>query len=97
MLVPFVVYADFERILKTVNDIQEKQNLSDSFTVKKFEHVPYSFAYYIKCAFDNSFSKFETYRGHNCAEMFINLLQGDIQQIYNTFFKTITKINVNFN
>jgi len=45
--VPFIVYADFECIL-------EQRHLEVSpklFNIK--EHIPISYAYYIKCAFDS--------------------------------------------
>ena len=52
--VPFKIYADFECILKNVdNDII---NNDISYTRKYQDHVPCSFAYKIVCA-DNKYSK----------------------------------------
>jgi len=57
--VPFVVYADFECIL-------EPKNLEVSpklFNIN--EHIPISFAYYIKCAFESRLDKFVLETGKN--------------------------------
>lgn len=45
-------------------------------------HEPYSFAYYIKCTFDDSLSKYVTYRGRDCSEKFIEILVEDARNIY---------------
>ncbi|KAB0790197.1 hypothetical protein PPYR_15471, partial [Photinus pyralis] len=82
---PFVVYADFESLLKPIEGPQPNPLLQ--FTTKTFEHEPYSFAYYIKCSFDDKFSKFQIYRGANAPVQFINMLQNDILTIYNQHFK----------
>lgn len=94
MIVPFVIYADFECILKPV-DITDQINLDpqDSYTIQKCEHIPYSFAYYIKCSFDDSLSKFELYRGPNCDQVFINFLERDVHNIYNKHLKSYKKMN----
>ncbi|KAB0790253.1 hypothetical protein PPYR_15409, partial [Photinus pyralis] len=82
---PFVVYADFESLLKPIEGPQPNPLLQ--FTTKTFEHEPYSFAYYIKCSFDDKFSKFQIYRGANAPVQFINILENDILTIYNQHFK----------
>nr|CAI5829950.1 unnamed protein product [Callosobruchus analis] len=35
----------------------------NSFSVKTFEHAPFSFCFYIKCSFDDSVSQIVQYRG----------------------------------
>ncbi|CAH0562961.1 unnamed protein product [Brassicogethes aeneus] len=59
-IVPFVVYADIECILKPCNFDLNK----NSFNVHK--HIPYSVSYYLKCTYDDSLSKFKLYRGDDC-------------------------------
>lgn len=59
--VPFVVYSDIEcLLLETGNDAQYQK------------HIPYSIAFYIKCSYDDSLSKFEIYTGEDCIEWFAN-------------------------
>ena len=83
MEVPFVVYSDFECILKpTQDENMDNLNLNLPFTKKTVEHIPYSFAFYIKCSFDNNISKFVSYRGENCAQVFINELEKEVLRLY---------------
>lgn len=96
--VPFVIYADFECILKPMsNNDPENLDSNTTYTQQKFEHIPYSFAYYIKCSFDDNASKFEFYRGHNCAQVFIHYLERDAFDLYNKYLKIpkqITELNI---
>lgn len=85
---PFVVYADFECILKPIrNDTNEESN--DIYTIKKCEHIPYSFAYFIKCSYDDSLSKLEIYNGDNAPVKFIEMLDADVKKIYKNHLKII--------
>ena len=68
MKVPFVIYADFESVLKPIHTSQPDPN--KPFTNRTFAHEPYSFAYLIKCSFDNSITKFVTFRGKDAAKKF---------------------------
>ena len=45
--VPFVIYADFECVLKPVIDDERAYQ----------HHVPFSVDYFIKCSYDNSLSR----------------------------------------
>lgn len=93
MDVPFVIYADFECILKPLNnDSNTNLDPNSSYTIKNFEHLPYSFAYYIKCSFDDSISKFESYRGPNVAQTFVNFLERDAHNLYNKHLKVPKKM-----
>ena len=67
--VPFKIYADFECILKTVdNDII---NNDISYTRKYQDHIPCSFAYKVVCV-DNKYSKkIVLYKGRNDVNKFI--------------------------
>ena len=51
--VPFVVYADFECILKK----------SESTSGNTQIHEPCSVGYYVKCSFDNNRLRYNSYRG----------------------------------
>lgn len=87
MQVPFVVYADFESILKPINTCEP--NPERSYINKTFIHEPYSFAYFIKCSFDNSLCKFELYRGSDAAKVFVSRIESDLREIYNKYMKDI--------
>lgn len=80
MKVPFIVYADFETVLKSIDTCDPDP--SRSFTNKTYVHEPYSFAYLIKCSFDDSKSKFVSYRGKDAAKEFVCRLETDLKDIY---------------
>ncbi|KAJ8939271.1 hypothetical protein NQ318_015229 [Aromia moschata] len=71
---------DFERILKPIQHAQPSNE--SSFTLKSFEHVPYSFCFYVKC-------KLVLYRGDNVVETFVSKLDEVVLKLYNTHLKNI--------
>ncbi|KAJ8979671.1 hypothetical protein NQ317_001071 [Molorchus minor] len=85
MMVPLVVYADFESVLKPIQTCEE--NPGSSYTNKTFMHEPYSFSYFMKCSFDNSISKFQLYRGPDAAKIFVSTIESDLKEIYNKYLK----------
>lgn len=85
--VPFVVYADFESILKPIDTVEP--NPQKKFTIKTCEHEPHSFAYYIKCSYDDKLSKFQTYRGPDAAAIFMQNLETDVRNLYKDHLKHI--------
>lgn len=85
--VPFVVYADFESVLKPIDTCEPNPNYS--FTNRQYGHEPYAFAYVIKCSFDDSISKFVKYRGVNAAKEFVNKLESDLRDIYHKYLKDV--------
>jgi hypothetical protein len=87
LTVPFVVYADFESILKPISTCTPDPQ--KSFSMQTYEHEPYSFAYYIKCNYDDSLSKFEHYRGPSSGQIFIERLENDTKYIYNQYLKPV--------
>ncbi|XP_050677400.1 uncharacterized protein LOC126974058 isoform X2 [Leptidea sinapis] len=77
--IPFVIYADFEAFL---NPIQTCFNdPSKPYTTNVHKHEVYSFGYYIKCSYDDSLSKYETYSGPHCTHVFMNQLYKDLEVI----------------
>ena len=60
MKVPYVIYADFECLLRSVED-----EASRIFQ----EHEAYSIGYYLKCSFDDSRSGYHSYRQKEDGEM----------------------------
>lgn len=84
---PFVIYADFECMLEKLDTCMP--NPSSQYVVQLRKHTPYSFAYYIKCSFDNSLSKFELYRGLDAPTVFVNRVEEDVRNIYNMYLKIV--------
>lgn len=77
--VPFVIYADFESFLRPIASCSNDPDLPHTEIVQR--HDVYSFGYYIKCAYDDSLSKYRTYVGDDCAKKFMESLQKDIEII----------------
>ena len=83
---PFVVYADFQSILKPVNEgVYVTQGVStgtaSSITVYQ-EHVPCSFAYTVVSSVDPDFSRpLIMYRGEDAADKFVRDLQKEAKQL----------------
>lgn len=85
--VPFVIYADFETLLKPIQTTLP--NPKKTFTAITCEHQAYSFGYFVKCDFDNQLSKYETYRGADVIDVFMERLEKDVRVIYDKFLKNI--------
>lgn len=89
MKVPFVVYADFECILKKLesdsNDDLPSTSAAASVEINsnvERMHVPYSFGYYIKCSYDDNLDEFRIYHGNDCATKFVEFLIDDVKRLY---------------
>nr|WP_253308882.1 DNA polymerase [Rickettsia endosymbiont of Ceutorhynchus assimilis] len=91
--VPFVCYADFETIIEPVDAEENELDPENSYTVKTHKAVPYSFAYYIKCDFDDSHSIFKTFREPDAHKVFVEWLEADCKSIYNQFMKNIVPMH----
>jgi hypothetical protein len=87
--VPFVIYADFETLLTPVDTGNQEANAERPYTVTTCEHKPYSFAYFLKCSYDDNLSKFEIYRGENAVDVFVERLDIDMQNIYSNCLKHV--------
>ncbi|XP_072377602.1 uncharacterized protein [Diabrotica undecimpunctata] len=85
--VPFVIYADFESLLKPI-DCTEPFN-GNSYFVKTAEHQAYSFAFYLKCSYDDSLSRLINYEGKDAPKVFIQKLDDLVHELYNNHLKHI--------
>ena len=82
---PFVIYADFESLLKPLNTC--KPNPNKSYTLKYQKHEPVSFVYYIKSFNENVYKS--TLRSYvksreedpDVIDVFINWLEDDVKII----------------
>ena len=80
--VPFIIYADFECFIKSIQS--SNPNPESSYTNKYQKHEPISFSYYIKCLNDNVFKPvLRSYTGEDAAQKFVEMLEEDIKIIAN--------------
>ena len=87
--VPFVIYADFESCIKSIDTCDP--NPENSYTKQYQKHEPISFYYYIK-SFDSEVSlpiKERSYTGKNADRVFLKYLEEDIKMIANIKKKEI--------
>ena len=87
--VPFVIYADFESCIKSIDTCDP--NPENSYTKQYQKHEPISFYYYIK-SFDSEVSlpiKERSYTGKNAEQVFLKYLEEDIRAIANIEKKEI--------
>ena len=86
MDMPFVIYADFESLMKAIQYAQRRANFKKSYTEKVMLHKPVSFCYYVKCTFDDSKSKAVEYTAtsedEDVAQIFVNMLEQEVKSIY---------------
>ena len=79
---PFIIYADFESLLKLISRCEPNPEISS--TTKYQKHEPISFSYYIKCFEDNVCDlEPRTYTGEDVIEKFIEWLEKDVKYISN--------------
>ena len=88
--VPFIVYADFESLIKPINSFA--LNPEKSYTKKYQEHKPSSFCYYIKCFDDKVYSQKPvkyTMKSEedDTAQKFVDMLEKDVKSIHKMFGK----------
>ncbi|KAI8123512.1 hypothetical protein CVS40_5989 [Lucilia cuprina] len=85
--VPFVVYADSECIFENIQTCIPSGDSSSTTLVDK--HIPYAFSYYIKCSFNNSLSRFRSFKGLDSAKLFVENLVDDVKYLNDNFLKKI--------
>ena len=90
MRVPFVVYADFESLIKPLDTCEP--NPENSHKKKYQEHKPSSFFYYVKC-FDNEVYSQPPVKytaeseDEDVAQKFVDVLKEDVKSIHKKFDK----------
>ena len=97
LLIPFVVYADFESILQRVNNdeaMEATQGVAvggDEPTASGpfHEHLTCSFAYMVVSSVVPDFSRpLASYRGEDVGEMFVRKLQEEAKQLFQEYIVT---------
>ena len=90
---PFVVYVDFESILKPVDkDVDTTQGVEvgrESSSHVFQEHIPCSFVYKVVSSVDPNFSRpLLMYRGENAVEKCVRDLQQEDKQLFDEYIAT---------
>ena len=78
---PFVVYADLERLLEKISICYN--NPEESSTTKINKHKPSGYSIFTHCSFDKSKSKLNYYRGEDCMTKFCKDLREHATKIIN--------------
>ena len=86
----FVVYADFESMLKPVDKDLDTTEVGRESSSRVFqEHIPCSFAYKVVSSVDPNFSRpLVMYRGENAAEKFVRDLQQEAKKLCDEYIAT---------
>ena len=81
--VPFVMYADFEAILKPTKEF----NFSpDAPYIKEInQHIPSGFCVYSKFAYGDVKDRSKLYTGRDCVEAFCDYIENEAKRLYHMF------------
>ena len=80
--VPFIIYADTEALIKSIQNCEP--NPESSYTKKYQKHEPISFSYYIKSFDDNVYEpKLRKYTGKDAMEKSEEWIEEDVKEIAN--------------
>lgn len=90
MDIPFVIYADFESIMRKLRTVQRNLEKNPTtygpYTEKKILHIPVSFCYDVMCSFDDKFSKVVEFTAlsneDDVAQKFADSLEQEVRSIY---------------
>ena len=91
--VPFMLYADFESILKPADE-QYKNNMNTmkterkgkaSYTKKINTHVPSGWCLHSTFAYGDVSDPLKMYRGEYCVEKFVEYIEEEVRHLYETF------------
>ena len=75
---PFVIYADLERLLEKISTCQNNPNKSSTTEINK--HTPSGYSLFMHCSFDKSKNKLDYYRGKDCMKKFCKDLRTQLQK-----------------
>ena len=91
--VPFMLYADFESILKPVderyrdrmNTMKTERKGKASYTEKINTHVPSGWCVRSAFAYEDVSDPLKMYRGKDCVEKFVEYIEEEVKRLYETF------------
>ncbi|KAJ8926590.1 hypothetical protein NQ314_021028 [Rhamnusium bicolor] len=81
---PFTIYSDFGTILNPIHGCIS--NPTEKYTINTHIHKAHSFAYFIKCSYNDSLSIFRSYRSKDCTNVYMKWLIEDVRRIYKDHF-----------
>ena len=81
MKLPFVIYADLERLLEKMSTCQNNPNKSS--TTKIYKHRPSGYSIFTHCSFNESKNKLNYYRGDDCMKKLCKDLKTHANKIIN--------------
>ena len=91
--VPFMLYADFESILKPVDErYRDKMNTMKTerkgkapYTEKINTHVPSGWCVHSTFAYGDVPDPLKMYRGKDCVEKFVEYIEEEVKRLYEVF------------
>ena len=91
--VPFMLYADFESILKPVEErykdemsrMKAERGVEASYTEKLNTHIPSGWCVYSKFAYGDVSDPMTDYRGKDCVERFVNHVEKEVKRLYELY------------
>ena len=84
---PFIIYADFECILKPMDTCDNTPD--NSFTTKQNVHTPCGFSMLTSYVYDKKLNEHYIYRGKDYLGMFSKTLKSEVEKIMNIKEKTM--------
>ena len=81
--VPFVMYADFEAILKPMKE--SNFNPEASYTKEINQHIPSGFCLNSVFAYGEVENPLKLSRGEDCGEVFCNCIENEAKRLYRKF------------
>ena len=87
---PFIIYADLERLFKKISTCQNDPDLSS--TTKINQHILSGYPIYTSCSFDKSNNNLNYYRGEDCMRRFCKDLRDHATKIIDFKKKIITPL-----
>ena len=91
--VPFMLYADFESVLKPIDErYRYKLNTMKAwkkgkapYTEKINKHVPSGWCVHSTFAYGDSPNPLKMYRGKDCVEKFVEYIEEEVKRLYTAF------------
>ena len=81
--VPFIMYADFEAILKPIE--QSNFNPDAAYTKEINQHISFGFCVYSKFVYGEVENPLKLYRGEDCVEVFCDYVVNEAKRLYHMF------------
>ena len=81
--VPFIMYADFEAIVKPIKG--PSPNPKESYTKEINQHIQSSFCVNSTFTYGKVEIPLKLYRGEDCVEVFCNYIENEAKRLYHMF------------